>query len=324
MTRVAVIAGGRSGEHEVSLRSARSITEALQTAGFEVIPYLITKDGRWQPEPIRPEPGANPGIDVVFPALHGTFGEDGTIQGLFEMADLPYVGAGVFASAASMDKEHFKRLCSDAGLPVVPYQVQRAGALSVDQVLAQFELPVFVKPANLGSSVGIAKAHNREELAAALADAARYDTKVIIERSIEGQEVECAVMGNHQPVAATPCEILPSKEFYDYEDKYLLDKAETRIPPALPGETISEIQRLSIQCYQAVECAGLGRVDFLIERSTGKVFLNEINTLPGFTSISMFPKMFEHAGVPMPELVTKLVRLAEERHAERAALRYER
>lgn len=324
MTRVAVIAGGRSGEHEVSLRSARTITEALQTAGFEVIPYLITKEGRWQPGPILPEPGANPDIDVVFPALHGTFGEDGTVQGLFELADLPYVGAGVFASAASMDKEHCKRLCQNAGLPIVPYQVQFAGALDVDRALAQFELPVFVKPANLGSSVGIAKAHTREELAAALADAARYDTKVIVERSIEGQEVECAVLGNHSPVAATPCEILPSKEFYDYDDKYLLDKAETRIPPALPEETIAEIQRLSIECYRAMDCTGLGRVDFLVERSTGKVFLNEINTLPGFTSISMYPQMFAHAGVRLPELVTRLVHLAEERHAERAALRYER
>ncbi len=321
--RVAIVHGGRSGEHEISIRSARAILEHLNPERFEAVPIFITKEGRWQPRPILPEPGANEGIDVVFPVLHGTFGEDGTIQGLFEMAGLPYVGAGVFSSSASMDKEHFKRLCVERGLPIVGYQVQFAGALDPDKAINAFGLPLFVKPANLGSSVGIAKAHDRHELLAALNDAARYDSKVIVERAIIGHELECAVLGNAHPLASTPCEILPSKEFYDYEDKYLLDKARTIIPPNLPEETITEVKRLAVECFKAVECSGMGRVDFLVEKATGKVYINEINTIPGFTSISMYPKMWEHAGVPFASLVEKLIDLALERHAQRQSLRFE-
>jgi len=321
--RVALVQGGRSGEHEISLRSAKSVGAALTAAGYEVLPYVISKQGQWSPAPILPQPGANAGIDVVFPVLHGTFGEDGTLQGLLEMADLPYVGPGVFASSASMDKAHFKRLCLQAGLPVVEYQVQLAGQLDVDLVLEQFELPVFVKPANLGSSVGISKAHTREELQAALELAARYDTKILVERTIVGQELECAVLGNAEPRASMPCEVLPSKEFYDYEDKYLLDKAQTRIPPALPQATIDEVRRLAVACFRVMDCAGMARVDFLVERSTGQAYINEINTIPGFTSISMYPQMWKHGGLELPQLVDELVQLALERHQERAGLRFE-
>lgn len=321
--RVAVLFGGRSGEHEVSVKSAEAVIGALRVKGFDVLPVFITKEGRWEPAPILPVPGANEGIDVVFPVLHGTFGEDGTLQGLLEMAGLPYVGAGVFASAASMDKEHFKRLCAGRGLPVIDYEVLRAPAFDAAGVLARFALPVFVKPANLGSSVGISKAHTRAELEAALADAARYDVKVIVERAIEGPEVECAVLGNDDPVASTPCQILPSKEFYDYEDKYLLDKARSVIPPQLPAAAIAGIQRLAVDCFKAVECTGMGRVDFLVQAATGRIYINEINTIPGFTRISMYPKMWEHDGLAMPDLAGRLIELALERHQQRQALRYE-
>lgn len=322
--RVAVLYGGRSGEHEVSLRSAEAVMDALARRGYRVAPYLIAKDGRWHPAPILPVPGANPDIDVVFPVLHGTFGEDGTVQGLLEMAALPYVGAGVLASSAAMDKELFKRICRERGLPVVEYLVLRAKAPDPAAVLRRFSFPVFVKPANLGSSVGIHKAHDAQELESALADAARYDTKIVVERAITGLEIECAVLGNHDPVASTPCQIFPSREFYDYEDKYLLDKARAVIPARVPAETIREVQRLAVECYRAVECSGMGRVDFLAEPDSGKVFINELNTIPGFTSISMYPKMWAYDGVPMAELVHRLVELALERFRERQALRYER
>ncbi len=322
--RVAVIYGGRSGEHEVSIRSAKAVMDSLDPERFEVVKYFITKEGKWEPKPILPEPGANDGIDVVFPVLHGTFGEDGTVQGLLELAGLPYVGAGVFASAASMDKEHFKRLCSDCGLPVVEYLIAHNGEFDAKEAEQRFGFPVFVKPANLGSSVGVAKARNQDELKAAVADASRYDSKVIVERAIHGQEIECAVLGNDKPLASTPCEILPSREFYDYEDKYLLDQAKTELPARVPPEAMAEIQRLAVECYKAVECAGMGRVDFLVESATGRIYINEINTIPGFTSISMYPKMWEHAGVPFPKLVERLLELALERHAVRQSLRYER
>ncbi len=322
--RVAVLYGGRSGEHEVSLRSAEAVMDALRRRGYRVAPYFIGKDGRWHPAPILPVPGANSDIDVVFPVLHGTFGEDGTVQGLLEMAALPYVGAGVFASAAAMDKELFKRLCRERGLPVADYLVLQAGLLDPSAVLSRFSLPVFVKPANLGSSVGICKAHNPGELEAALADAARYDTKVLVERAIAGPEIECAVLGNRAPVASTPCQIFPSREFYDYDDKYVLDRARAVIPAEVPAGIIAEVQRLAVECYRAVECSGMVRVDFLVESATGKVFINELNTIPGFTPISMYPKMWAYDGLPMPELVHRLVELALERFRERQSLRFER
>jgi len=317
-TRVAVIYGGRSGEHEVSLRSAKSIIEAMDTEKYNVLHYLISKEGKWSPRPIVPEPTGNAEIDVVFPVLHGTFGEDGTVQGFLELANLPYVGAGVLASSISMDKEMMKRVMKEGGLPVVDYfVVPCAGARAIDM-----DFPKFVKPANLGSSVGISKARNEQELMAAIELASHYDRKVIVERGITGREFECAVLGNENPVAAVPCEILPSREFYDYEDKYVLNKAETVIPAALSPEKTAELQRLAVECYRAVECEGMARVDFLLESATGQLYINEINTIPGFTSISMYPKMWEYSGLPMPKLIDRLIELAFSRHEAKKRLRY--
>jgi D-alanine-D-alanine ligase len=322
-TRVAVIYGGRSGEHEISLRSAKSIMEAMDPDKYKVLHYLISNQGKWSPRPILPEPGGNPEIDVVFPALHGTFGEDGTIQGLLELAELPYVGAGVLASSVSMDKEIMKRLAEERGLPVVDYRILRGRSRhDSEAICAQLGFPVFVKPANLGSSVGISKARNCAELKTAIELAASYDRKVIIEREVMGREFECAVLGNEEPVASAPCEILPSRDFYDYEDKYLLDRARTVIPANLSAEQTAELQRLAAECYRAVECEGMARVDFLLESATGRLFINEINTIPGFTSISMYPKMWEYSGLPMPKLIDRLIELAFERHESKKALQY--
>ncbi len=323
-TRVAVLYGGRSGEHEVSVRSAQAILAALDRERYEPLEYLIAKDGRWTPRAIQPEPGGNPGIDVVFPVLHGTFGEDGTVQGLLELAGLPYVGGGVLASAVAMDKEFMKRLCRERGLPVVEYVTMTREHLDADAASRQFPYPMFVKPANLGSSVGISKAHDGNELRKALALAARYDSKILVERAIEGRELECSVLGNGDPAASLPCEILPSREFYDYEDKYLLDKAQTRLPADLPEAQTDELRRLAIECYRAVGCEGMARVDFLLESATGRLYINEINTIPGFTSISMYPKMWEHSGIPFAKLVDRLIELALERHAARQATEYSR
>lgn len=321
-TRVAVIYGGRSGEHEISLRSAKSIIEAMDPERYHVLHYMISKEGRWSPKPIQPEPGSNSHIDVVFPVLHGTFGEDGTVQGLLELADLAYVGPGVFASSAAMDKDAMKRLCLERGLPVVECVTLTKPQIDPAEIEARFGYPVFVKPANLGSSVGISKARNAQELEAAVKLAAQFDRKIIVERAIIGRELECAVLGNETPEASLPCEILPSKEFYDYEDKYLLDKAQCLVPADLPPATTAELRRIAIEAYKAVQCEGMSRVDFLLESSTGKLYINEINTIPGFTSISMFPKMWEHSGLPMPKLVDRLLELAIERHKTRKALRY--
>lgn len=324
-TRVAVVYGGRSGEHEVSLRSADYVISFLDTQRYEISRYVIAKDGRWDPRPILPDPAAHPDIDVVFPVLHGTFGEDGTIQGLFELADLPYVGANVLASALSMDKDATKRICAANGLPVVDYKVvYREDGLDPAALAGALPFPMFVKPANLGSSVGISKAHDLVELAAALKLAAEFDRKIVVERGIEGREFECAVLGNLRPEASVPCEILPSKEFYDYEDKYELRLARTELPARLPEQEIAEMRRLAIECYNAVGCEGMGRVDFLRENSTGKLYINEINTIPGFTAISMYPKMWEYAGLPGAKLIDRLIELALERHQSRKATRFTR
>jgi D-alanine-D-alanine ligase len=322
--RVAVIYGGRSGEHEISLRSAESIMKAMDRSKYEIVEYFISKDGKWRPKPILPEPGAHPDIDVVFPVLHGTFGEDGTVQGLLELADLPYVGAGVLGSSLSMDKEMMKRVCHERGLPVVDYVTLARGCMDTDDVVARLPFPVFVKPANLGSSVGISKARDRAELEKALALAAEYDRKIIVERGIDGREFECSVLGNENPEASLPCEVFPSREFYDYEDKYLLDKAKFQLPANLPAEKTAELRRLAVDCYQAVECEGMARVDFLLERATGRLYINEINTIPGFTSISMYPKMWEQSGLGYPMLIDRLIELARERHAAKKATKFTR
>jgi D-alanine-D-alanine ligase len=318
---IAVVFGGRSGEHEISVRSAESILAALDRGKYEVREIFITKEGKWQPGPILPEPGSNADIDVVFPILHGTFGEDGTIQGLLEMAELPYVSAGVLASSVSMDKEVTKRLLLQHGVPVAEYFV-----LHRDRPLLTlgFGFPMFVKPANLGSSVGISKARDEKELRAAVELAAQYDSKVIVERGIVGREFECSVMGNGDPKAATPCEILPSREFYDYEDKYLLNAARIELPARLTEAQTEEMRRLAVESYKAVNCEVMARVDFLMENATGRIYVNEINTIPGFTSISMFPKMWEHAGISYSELLDRLIGYAFQRAATRKATRYTR
>jgi D-alanine-D-alanine ligase len=322
--RVAVVYGGRSGEHEISIRSAKAILAGMDAEKYEKIEYFIDKDGKWSPHAIGPEPGAHPEIDVVFPVLHGTFGEDGTIQGLFELADLPYVGAGVLGSSVSMDKEMMKRVCAERMLPVVDYVTVSREKSDIDKICARVPFPMFVKPANLGSSVGISKAHDRTELEAAVAFAAQYDRKVIVERGIAGRELECAVLGNDDPIASLPCEILPSREFYDYDDKYLLDRAETKLPADLPAGKTDELRRLAVECYRAVECAGMARVDFLLEQSTGKLYINEINTIPGFTSISMYPKMWEASGIGFSALIDRLIDLALERHRQKRATKFTR
>lgn len=319
---IAIIYGGRSGEHEISIRSAESIINALNPERYNVVKYFISKDGRWHPKAISPEPGSNPEIDVVFPVLHGTYGEDGTMQGLLELADLPYVGPGVLASSASMDKETAKRLCQDAGVPVVEFAVVRNGTADIADIEARLGYPLFVKPANLGSSVGISKAKNRGEFQEALAKAAQFDHKVIVERTIVGQELECAVLGNQNPKASVPCEILPSREFYDYEDKYLLNKSEVRLPAAITPEQTEELRRLAVKCFVALGCEGMARVDFLLEKASGRLYVNELNTIPGFTSISMYPKMWEYSGLSYPALLDQLIELAFERHAAKRALSY--
>ena len=323
-TRVAVIYGGRSGEHEVSVRSAKSVLAGLNPDRYQVSEYYINKSGKWSPRPILPEPDVHPDIDVVFPVLHGTFGEDGTVQGLLELADLPYVGAAVLASALSMDKEMMKRVCIERGLPVVEYVTAARHALHPAEVAQRFSFPVFVKPANLGSSVGISKVHTAAELEPAMRLAAEFDRKIIVERAIVGRELECAVLGNDDPVASLPCEILPSKEFYDYEDKYLLDRAQFRLPADIGDQLTAELRRLAVECYRAVGCEGMARVDFLLESATGQLYLNEINTIPGFTSISMYPKMWEQSGLPFSGLLDRLIELALERHAAKKATRFTR
>jgi D-alanine-D-alanine ligase len=322
--RVAVVYGGRTGEHEVSVRSAKAIMNAMDADKYEIIEYFIDQEGKWSPRPILPEPGAQPEIDVVFPVLHGTFGEDGTMQGLFELAGLPYVGAGVMASAVSMDKEMMKRVCKERMLPVVEYVTVARECANVMDACKGLPFPMFVKPANLGSSVGISKAHDAQELEAAFALAARYDRKIVIERGIEGRELECAVLGNEAPMASVPCEILPSREFYDYEDKYLLDRAQTQVPADLPPQQTGELRRMAVDCYRAVECEGMARVDFLLERATNRLYINEINTIPGFTSISMYPKMWEHSGIPFAALIDRLIELGLDRHRRKKATRFTR
>lgn len=322
--RLALIFGGRSGEHEISIRSADSIRQALDPGRYDVSDYFITKQGRWEPSSLIPEPGGNPNIDVVFPVLHGTFGEDGTVQGLLELAELPYVGAGVLASAISMDKAMTKRLCHEAGLPVVSHIVLARGQFDARSVTLPFGYPAFVKPANLGSSVGITKVWRPSELKSALETAAQYDRKILVEQGIEGREFECAVLGGERRRASMPCEILPSQDFYTYEDKYFLNEAKIELPPKLSPTQISEMQSLAVACFDEVNCEGMARVDFLMDSSSGNLYINEINTIPGFTSISMYPKMWEYSGIPYAELLDILIDLALQRSTAQRKTQYSR
>ena len=349
--RVGVIFGGKSGEHEVSIASAASIFKHLDPARYEPVPIRIEKDGRWvltgrTPTAISAaevlkqsstealqaiEPTAavsRAGVDVVFPVLHGPYGEDGTVQGLLELANIPYVGCGVLASAAGMDKAAMKMLFAARGLPVGPYLavIRREWESNAGDIAARVErdlrYPVFVKPANLGSSVGISKARSREEFDPAMKLALEFDRKIVIEAAVpNAREIECSVLGNDEPAASVPGEVIPSREFYDYEAKYIDEGSQTLIPAPLTDEQAATIRRLAIEAFKAVDGAGMARVDFLMDRESGEIVVNEVNTIPGFTTISMYPKMWEATGLSYPALIDRLIALAIERHAEKQQLR---
>jgi len=344
--KVALVFGGRSGEHEVSLRSARSVAEGLRER-HDVLPLFVDKSGGWHlqagalpgpegGEPVflapSPEDGgrlrrladarelARP--DVFFPVLHGTYGEDGTVQGLFELASVPYVGAGVLGSAASMDKAIMKSLFAQAGLPQVEHRVLRRRDPALEARAAdELGLPLFVKPANLGSSVAVSKVKTREALSPALELAFAYDRKVVLERGHDVREVEVSVLGNDEPAASVPGEIVPDREFYDYDSKYDANsRTELHIPARLSPAESDAVRALALAAFRAVDCAGYARVDCFVEKASGRLLLNEINTIPGFTSISMYPKLWEASGLRYPELLARLVALGLERHAARARL----
>jgi len=364
MLRVLVLFGGRSGEHEVSLRSARSVVGQLDPQKYEVVPIGVTHAGHWlagdevlekfergQSEGLHSvmfiaEPGnwmlydyGGPGrrlqewkkVDLVFPLIHGTFGEDGTLQGMLELMEIAYVSCGVLASSVGMDKGIFKDVMRSHGVPVVDWLIVTAAQLSsdLDGVLGACEklgpYPLFTKPANLGSSVGISKCRNRSDLIEGLMDAARYDRRILIEKGIDGREIEVSVLGNEEPDASVPGEVIPGDEFYSYRAKYLDDTSQLIIPAKLDEALSDEIRQYAVEAFKALDGAGMARADFLLERGTDRVYLNEINTLPGFTSISMYPKLWEASGVPYPVLLDRLIALALERHEEKRRLlrRYE-
>jgi D-alanine-D-alanine ligase len=356
--RVGVLFGGRSGEHEVSLMSARSVLAYLDRSKYEVIEIGITHDGDWlvgeqvleafehaetqdlQPVVFLPQPNQAAiytlqpqldgselrllaQVDVFFPVLHGTFGEDGTLQGLFEIARVPYVGAGVLGSSVGMDKGVFKDVMKSNGIPVLETMVvlrseletDLAGVLERAETIASF--PLFVKPANLGSSVGITKCRHRSDLMEGLMEAARYDRRILIERGIEPREIEVSVLGNDHPQASLPGEIIPKRDFYSYEAKYIDASSELLIPAPLEAGTAARVQELAIRAYRAIDCAGMARVDFLLDKVTGELYLGELNTIPGFTQISMYPKLWEASGLSYPDLLDRLIELALDRKAQR-------
>ena len=355
--RVAILYGGRSAEHEVSVVSARSVMAAIDRSKYEVVPIAITKAGRWMlpdktPEQLDAPAGSLPGtgdagtgvalmregggaelkpldqpasaapgrIDVVFPVLHGPYGEDGTVQGMLELAGVAYVGAGVLASALGMDKFVQKQVFRARGLPVVPHihvhdADWRRGADAVVE-LAETEIgfPCFTKPSSLGSSIGVSKCRTAAELRAGLELALSHDRTALVERAITGRELECAVLGNDEPEASIVGEIVPSHEFYDFEAKYIEEGSELRIPAPIPEAVSEEIGRLAVEAFRAIDCAGMARVDFFYDEAAGAVYLNEINTIPGFTPISMYPKLWEASGIPYAKLIDRLIELAIEKH----------
>jgi D-alanine-D-alanine ligase len=360
--RVGLVFGGRSGEHEVSLASATSVMANLDKEKYDVVPIGITKEGSWllgvaPPRLLEAEQGASHeggleqstavtltgdpslrrlipvrgseqlgaegALDVVFPVLHGTYGEDGALQGLLEMANVPYVGCGVLGSALGMDKEKMKMIFSSVGLPVVEAltyrrnEWERSPEEIMDAVEQRLGYPCFVKPVNLGSSVGVNKAHNRDELAHAIRVAAEYDRKIIIERGINCRELECSVLGNDEPIASVVGEVVPSNEFYDYNAKYIDGKSNVIIPAAIPQATAEQVRRWAVQAFTALDLSGLSRIDFFLEKETGQVYINEVNTIPGFTQISMYPKLWEASGLSYAQLLDRLVELAIERHEDR-------
>ncbi len=372
--RVGVLFGGRSGEHEISLRSALTVMSAMDPRRYEIVPIGIDHEGHWFleknalkvlaqttpdlgalsagdiPVTLLPhndsrslvrtpsksgleapdQPNLGGPLDVVFPVLHGTFGEDGTVQGLLELAGVPYVGAGVLGSAIGMDKDVQKRVLRDAGVAVVKYHSIIRGDYQEHPALAkkfarELGYPVFVKPNALGSSIGISKVKSPAGLDGALADAFQYDRKALIEESCEGRELECAVLGNDRPEASTVGEILVTHghEFYSYESKYIDEKgSETRIPAKLPKAALNKIRKMAVEAFKALSLRGMARVDFLARRDLKQIYVNEVNTIPGFTSISMYPKLWEASGIALPKLIDRLIELALEDHRERAGLKF--
>ena len=357
-TRLGVMFGGKSGEHEVSLASAASVIGGLDPEEYEVIAFGITKSGArasasevrtmlpaalldrislWEGDESGKAPDPAPSVfaldgrrdrrpEIIFPLLHGPFGEDGTIQGLLEIAGIPYVGCGVLASAVGMDKDFMKRLFLHAGLPVVPYLVESSRGLENrleplrTAVESRFGYPVFSKPANLGSSVGVFKIHDAGEFDQAVLASARFDRKVIVEKGIDARELECAVLGNDEPEASVVGEIIPACEFYDYTAKYRNPDSRVQIPANIAPGTAQEIRDLSLRAFRAIDGSGLARVDFFLDRNTGTIWLNEINTMPGFTSISMYPKLWAACGTPFAELIRRLIAFGFERHQQREGL----
>lgn len=341
-TRVALIFGGRSAEHEVSLVSARAVLKNLDPRMFETVLIYIAREGRWKllkefgPDENGLEAGGTSSFlpweaagptplfeaDIYFPLLHGPFGEDGTIQGLLEMAGVPFVGSGVEASALGMDKAMSKAVWRAAGLPVVPFAVVREEEWRADpeglrrSLLVGFSPPLFVKPARLGSSIGITKVMDASGFDAAVANAFRYDSKVLVEKAVEGREIECSLLGNETPEASVLGEVIPCREFYDYADKYLEGKTRFVVPAELPREAAEAIRRTAVEAFRLLECSGFARADFFYDRS-GRFFINEVNTIPGFTEISMFPRLWQASGIPFPALVERLVALGFERHRRR-------
>jgi len=349
--RVAVLFGGRSAEHEVSLQSAKSIIEAIDREKYEVVPIAIDKTGQWylndasrlllnaeDPKQIKLNNGSRNAvalvpapaekqeqlisltkqvpvdpIDVIFPVLHGTYGEDGTVQGLLKLANIPFVGPSVLGSAVGMDKDVTKRLLRDAGIPIAKFLVferWKRDQIRFADVKEQLGLPMFVKPANLGSSVGVSKVKRKEDFDQALAEAFRFDTKILIEEGIDGREIECSVLGNEQPIVSIPGEITPTHEFYSYDAKYIDEKgAALQIPANLPPDKVSAVQDLAVRAFKALCLEGMARVDCFLDKN-GQFFVNELNTIPGFTKISMYPKLWEASGIPYSELIDRLIQLA--------------
>lgn len=350
--KVGLIYGGKSGEHEVSLQTALAVIQAFDFSKYDILPYYITQEGEWKKglqitEPVQDkellmmknesgitsnsaiEPIFRKQVDVIFPLLHGTFGEDGTIQGLLEMAGIPYVGAGVLASAVGMDKIVMKKLFAQEGLPQCKYQyfTRRQWEKDESYFVVEIEIglgyPCFVKPANLGSSVGITKANNRQELIKAVAFALRYDRKVIVEEGVDGREIEISVLGNEEPETSIPGEILPSSDFYDYKAKYVDGTSSMIIPPEnLSLEKTQELQEMAVDAFKAIDGSGLSRVDFFVRRSDDAILINEINTMPGFTPYSMYPLLWKETGKSYRELLDNLIDLAQERYNEKQRIQY--
>ncbi|MBW7457872.1 D-alanine--D-alanine ligase [Paenibacillus sepulcri] len=367
--RVGLVYGGRSGEHEVSLQTALAVMKAFDYSRYEIIPFYITKEGKWRagqtllapPDELEPlrlvgaqaasgtealmpvfnalsaetaaaldtaPAEAGPALDVVFPLLHGTFGEDGTIQGLLEMAGIPYVGAGVLASAVGMDKITMKKIFAQDGLPQCVYryfnrtQWEKDHGFFIMEIEVALGYPCFIKPANLGSSVGISKARNREELITAINYALRFDRKVIVEEFVDAREIEVSVLGNDEPRASVVGEITSSSEFYDYKAKYVDGKSMMHIPANIPAETAEAVREMAIRAFLSIDGSGLARADFFLRKSDGKLFINEVNTMPGFTPYSMYPLMWKESGVSYTDLLDTLIGLALARHTEKQRIEY--